>query len=135
MAEDDLDDRELFIEGIAELGLTLDVHFAEDGSSFQHELASRGKSVSMIFLDLRIPRASGVECLRAIRADAKYSDIPVMILATSSRSEDVDITYQLGANKYYQKPSTFSDLKAIIHDAVSIDWSSCALSRADFLSA
>ena len=58
----------------------------------------------VVFLDLKMPRIDGLEVLRRIRADARTSLVPVVILTSSDEERDVQQSYQLGANSYIRKP-------------------------------
>lgn len=58
----------------------------------------------LIFLDLNMPRMNGSEFLTAIKADDRFSGIPVVVLTTSDYEKDVICSYQLGAAGYITKP-------------------------------
>ena len=57
----------------------------------------------VIFLDLRIPKLDGFEVLREIRSHPLTSDLPVVVVSSSSRDEDVRAAYRLGANSFLVK--------------------------------
>lgn len=57
----------------------------------------------VIFLDLRMPRLDGFEVLQRIRAAAHLRSIPVVVVSSSARPEDVRRSYELGANSYLVK--------------------------------
>jgi two-component system phosphate regulon response regulator PhoB len=57
----------------------------------------------LILLDLLMPKVSGIELLRELRADPATAGIPVVILSNSSREEDKAHASQLGALGYYVK--------------------------------
>lgn len=61
----------------------------------------------LILLDLNLPRLSGLDVLRQVRADAGLRSVPVVVLTTSRRDEDVRQTYAAGANTYIEKPQDF----------------------------
>jgi len=58
----------------------------------------------LILLDLNLPRKSGLEILKDIRADEKLKRIPVVVLTTSEAEKDVLGAYDLNANSYVTKP-------------------------------
>lgn len=60
---------------------------------------------NLILLDLNLPRKNGHEVLAEIKLDAKLRAIPVVVLTTSSASEDVLAAYNLHANCYITKPA------------------------------
>lgn len=78
--------------------LHLDDHRPEE------EQPRSGSSLpSVIFLDLKMPKVDGFEVLREIRAAPHTRDIPVVVVSSSSREEDVRQAYRLGANSFLVK--------------------------------
>ncbi len=73
----------------------------------------------LILLDLNLPGLDGCQVLTQIKSDPYLRIIPVIVLTTSQRDEDVVQTYHAGANTYITKPSEYSryrDLVATLHD-------------------
>ena len=64
----------------------------------------------IVLLDLNMPRMTGIEFLRELRADAALQHTPVVVLTTSNDERDIKDCYQMGANTYVQKPVTFDGL-------------------------
>src|SRR5690606_7866979 len=62
---------------------------------------------SLILLDLKLPRLSGLEVLARLKGHAAFAAIPVVVLTTSRDDGDVTRAYQLGANSYIVKPVDF----------------------------
>jgi CheY-like chemotaxis protein len=69
-----------------------------------------------------MPRKSGIECLKEIRADERLKRISVAIYSTSSSEQDIEDTFVSGANVYIRKPNDFNMLKKILSDVVHINW-------------
>ena len=59
----------------------------------------------LVLLDLKLPGKSGFEVLEWIRNEPKLCELPVIILSSSARPEDVHTAYRLGANAYLVKPA------------------------------
>jgi CheY-like chemotaxis protein len=62
----------------------------------------------LILLDLNLPRLTGREVLQQVRRHAELRAVPVVILSTSNREEDILDLYHLGANTYIDKPQDFN---------------------------
>jgi CheY-like chemotaxis protein len=73
-----------------------------------HALDPAWRSPDLILLDLNLPRLDGREVLQRIRATPALRPVPVVVLTTSRRSEDVQQMYAAGANTYIEKPTDFA---------------------------
>ena len=60
---------------------------------------------SLVLLDINMPRKSGLEVLEWIRRQSQFKSLPVLMLTSSSRQEDMDTALQLGADDYLSKPA------------------------------
>jgi CheY-like chemotaxis protein len=61
----------------------------------------------LILLDLNLPGLSGRQVLERVRATPELRSVPVVVLTTSRREEEVAELYAAGANTYIQKPQEF----------------------------
>ena len=61
----------------------------------------------LILLDLNMPRMNGFELLQRLKCDSEFRRIPVVVLTTSSATEDVRKAYDLHANSYVCKPGDY----------------------------
>ncbi len=68
---------------------------------------SHGQQVRVVLLDINLPRISGLEVLKAIKADETLRAIPVIMLSSSREENDVATAYRYGANSYVAKPIEF----------------------------
>jgi CheY-like chemotaxis protein len=62
---------------------------------------------SVVLLDLKLPKVSGLEVLRTIREHSLLGTVPVVVLTSSSEDIDIHEAYLLGANSYIVKPVDF----------------------------
>jgi CheY-like chemotaxis protein len=72
----------------------------------------------VVLLDLRLPRLSGLEVLREIRAssDSNLHTVPVVVLTSSAATQDVTSAYEQHANSYLVKPVDYAQFMQLIHD-------------------
>ena len=123
LADDDEDDRLFFSEAFDELKIKTKVSTFNDGVYLMDYFNSEDAILpQVLFLDLNMPRKSGLECLKELRADEKFNDVAIAIYSTSSSEEDVENTFVLGANIYIKKPSDFKSLKKVLSDVVTLNW-------------
>jgi DNA-binding response OmpR family regulator len=70
----------------------------------------------MIILDVKLPGMDGFEMLRKVRGSARTRRIPVVMLTTSRRDDEIAKGYEYGANSYIVKPVKFEEFRAKIID-------------------
>ena len=123
LADDDEDDRLFFTDAFDELKITTRVKTFNDGVYLMDYLNGEGSLLpNVLFLDLNMPRKSGMECLKEIKQNSKFKDIAIAIYSTSASEEDIEKTFVLGANIYIKKPSDFKTLKNVLSEVVTINW-------------
>jgi two-component system, chemotaxis family, chemotaxis protein CheY len=102
---------------LKELGFT-NVQEAEDGVEALAKL--RGGEYDFIVSDWNMPNMTGIELLRAVRADAKLKHLPVLMVTAEAKKENIIMAAQAGASGYVVKPFTAATLdeklKKIFHN-------------------
>ncbi|HUM45326.1 MAG TPA: response regulator [Chitinophagales bacterium] len=94
---------------------------AYDGEQLMEVLTTNMNNVpDILFLDLSMPRKTGVECLLEIKRIEKLKHLPVIIYSASLDPQVVDLLYASGASRYIRKPGGFSQLKKVILEAVNL---------------
>jgi len=119
LVEDNKGDIGLITELFSDSKIRTNIHIAEDGEEAIQFLCSEDKflgshSPDLIILDWNLPKKSGLEVLREIKANNNLKNIPVIILTTSSAETDIFRAYDLHANAYLIKPIDFDDFMRII---------------------
>jgi len=123
LADDDEDDRLFFIDAFEELKITTKVKTFKDGVYLMEYLNNDAPSFpNVLFLDLNMPRKSGMECLKEIKQNPKFNDIAIAIYSTSASEEDIEKTFVMGANIYIKKPNDFNQLKKVLSEVVTLNW-------------
>jgi two-component system, response regulator len=112
LVEDNDDDAELARRAFQHGKVSNKLIRARDGLDALDYLFGRGKYTgrdvrdqpALTLLDLNIPKISGLEVLKAIRADERTKHLPVVILTTSNEDKDRMSAYDHFANSYVIKP-------------------------------
>ena len=109
LVEDDKDDQQFFCEALFDIHPAIFCQVANNGLEALSFLSIH-PPFEMIFLDLNMPRIDGFECLKVMKSHLLYRNIPVIILSTSARQEDIARCKALGAAKFVTKPTSYSAL-------------------------
>ena len=116
MAEDDENDIFLFRRAFSHMGF--EARFVRNGIEVLDYIRGMGPYANRqeypfpntLILDLKMPRMSGFEVLDWLRQNDSLAIIPTIVFSSSNERGDVRRAYQLGANTYFVKPSSFDDL-------------------------
>jgi two-component system response regulator len=110
LIEDNADDEALILRALRKSDLAPRVQVARDGLealAWLDQLRAHpgGRAwPDVVLLDLNLPKVSGLEVLRQIRADEETRRLPVVVLTSSRDERDVAASYELGASSYVHKP-------------------------------
>jgi two-component system response regulator len=106
LIEDNPDDVTLTLHALKRHNLANHVKVVRDGAEALDALDALGPA-KVILLDLKLPKVSGLEVLRAIKANPVTKSVPVVVLTSSRETPDIKAAYELGANSYIVKPVDF----------------------------
>jgi CheY-like chemotaxis protein len=124
LIDDDEDDREIFLEVVAELSPSIVPDTAINGEEALRKLQSSTALPSIIFLDLNMPIMSGTEFLKKVKCCDVLKNIPVIILSTSMDPRSIKEAKELGAAAFITKPNKFRnwqvELKRFIGEEVGL---------------
>ncbi len=129
LVEDNSDDIELTRVALKEGNVLNKMDVARDGQEaldyFQKKClvkdASEFDLPGLILLDINLPKINGIEVLKFIKKTEKIKRIPVVMLTTSKRDEDIIDSYDLGVNSYIQKPVEFDKFVEMVA-SVKLYW-------------
>ena len=124
LVEDNQSDVALTQRALAKGRVVNDLVVAEDGQEALDYLGGAGAwggrdpcdVPALVLLDLKLPKVSGLEVLRCIRAGQYTRRLPVVILTSSKEDRDVAAGYDLGVNSYVQKPVDFHEFARAVED-------------------
>ncbi|MFC8042910.1 response regulator [Nocardia sp. NPDC057353] len=119
LVEDDPGDELITREAFDTYTLGNTLHVVRDGQEALDFLYRRGQHTDavrpdLILLDLNLPRYDGRQVLERIKADPDLAAIPVVVLTTSSATEDVESSYRARANAFVTKPVDLDAFMAAI---------------------
>lgn len=115
IVEDNPHDAELTLRALRKNKLTNSVLVARDGAEALDFFFCRGKfekrsftnPPKVVLLDLKLPKVSGLEVLRIVKADKRTVHIPIVVVTSSNEEPDIREAYALGVNSYVVKPVDF----------------------------
>jgi two-component system, response regulator len=116
LVEDNADDEALTFRALMKNNISNQLVVARDGAEALDYLFATGKysgrdvtlGPQVVLLDLNLPKVSGLEVLRQLRANERTKLLPVVILTSSNEDQDRLQGYDSGANSYVRKPVDFN---------------------------
>jgi CheY-like chemotaxis protein len=121
LADDDNDDCEIFEEAIRQILPYVSLLIVKDGEELMTQL-EHTKPPDILFLDINMPARDGLDCLKEIRSQKRFEKLPIVIFSSSIQPRHVEESYGLGANLYYSKPLTFTNLIAGLGRIFQMNW-------------
>ncbi|HSC46743.1 MAG TPA: response regulator [Gammaproteobacteria bacterium] len=115
LVEDSPQDVELIMLALKEGKVVNHIDVVKDGPEALAYLTGRGDHAgrdlpSVVLLDINLPKMSGLDVLKEIRANLRTRHVPVVMLTSSRQQEDMLRSYDLGANSFVRKPVEFDKL-------------------------
>lgn len=107
LVEDNPDDERLTLRALRKANIANEILIARNGEEALAMVLNADPLPSVILLDLKLPKTSGLEVLRQIRASDRTRFLPIVVLTSSSEDRDIIESYNLGANSYVCKPVEF----------------------------
>ena len=135
IADDDEDDRMLFLDALEDLNLPAAVKAACDGQELLNTLEKTADRLpDIIFLDINMPIKNGFDCLAEIRSrEDALKEVKIIMLSTSKSPDNIELCHKLGADLYAVEPSSFQGLNDLLQKVFEMDWSSFKKSSNKFL--
>jgi two-component system response regulator len=129
LVEDDPDDVELTKMALEQNRIVNALFVARDGQEALDWLFREGDFTerdpnqipSVVLLDIKLPKLTGLDVLERMRRDPRTKLIPVVILTSSKEETDVARSYELHANSYIRKPVDFEHFTKAVRD-IGLYW-------------
>jgi two-component system, response regulator len=124
LVEDDPNDVELTLIALRKHKLANKIHVVRDGEEALDFLFCRAQYAArtpngppkVILLDLKLPKVSGLEVLKAVKSDPRTQAVPVVVMTSSREQRDLVEGYRMGVNSYIQKPIDFEQFQGTIRE-------------------
>ncbi len=121
LVEDNPDDVELTLQAFKRARFANSVRIARDGAEALELFFGKGAFADhlkdarhqIVLLDLNLPKVSGLEVLRRLKADQRTARIPVLVLTVSDNDRDITECRRLGAAAFITKPVSFHGLSKV----------------------
>jgi CheY-like chemotaxis protein len=122
LVEDNPADIQIMQRALRHSALPVELRVVRDGQEVVDYLLRQGlyagdpdwRAPDLVLLDLNLPRLNGREVLQRIRNTPPCCTVPVVVLTTSRRPEDVQEMYAAGANTYIEKPQDFAQFVEVV---------------------
>lgn len=120
LIEDDIDDVDLLKEALDDNDVQYQMEVIMEGDKVYSYLTTVNTLPEIIVMDLNLPKTGGKEILRELKSASSFTQIPIIILTTSSSREDIDYCTSMGISKFITKPATIDGWNSAIHSIISV---------------
>lgn len=120
LAEDDVDDQNIFQLALQEIDTTIQTQFVFNGKELMSLLERH--QPDLLFLDLDMPYKNGLECLIEMKNDPALEAIPVIVFSSTTKPSNIQAAYEMGAHLFFIKPPIYSDYLSSIKAILKLDW-------------
>ncbi len=121
IAEDDEGHAALIIKNLERAGIKNSIIHFKDGQETLDFLFFRGDgphrekgACYLLLLDIRMPRADGVEVLKQIKEDKELRKMPIIMVTTTDDPKEVEKCHDMGCSNYVTKPVDYDQFIGVI---------------------
>lgn len=123
LVEDDPNDAEMTLRALRKGRFANEIVHLRDGAQALDLLLGGGAPPlpRLVLADLKMPKVSGLELLKALRAEPRTRKLPVVLLTSSRQEPDIVAAYSLGVNSYIVKPVDFEKFQEAVSE-IGVYW-------------
>jgi CheY-like chemotaxis protein len=121
LADDDADDCMIFKEVVRDCVPDAKLYIVTDGFALMSLLESYMPDI--VFVDLDMPYKNGLQCIKEIRDNPAFTNLPIVVISSTDRLDNITTAYDLGAHLVIRKASSYEVVCDSITSALYLDWS------------
>ncbi|MBA4375283.1 MAG: two-component system response regulator [Anaerolinea sp.] len=117
LVEDNAMEADLTLRAFTRINFINPVEILRDGAAVLELLEQWKTGASLpglILLDINLPKVTGLEVLRKIKSTTQTSNIPIVVLTSSTNENDIKFAYEYGANSYIIKPVDYDKFVELV---------------------
>jgi CheY-like chemotaxis protein len=118
VVEDSAEDAEAIQRALGSTHPELTLEFSDRAAGVVERLLEATRRPGLILLDLKMPGPGGAAVLRSIRRRPELDRVAVVVFTSSTEPDEVDATYEAGADSYIYKPVNFELFRTVLKGAV-----------------
>jgi CheY-like chemotaxis protein len=130
LAEDDIDDQNIFQIALQEVDPAINLDFVSNGKELSTLLQEM--KPDLLFLDLEMPYKNGLECLVEIRDNPLLMNLPVVVFSSTTKPSNIQTAYEMGAHLFFIKPPVYQDYLSSIRAILQLNWTNPTAVREDY---
>jgi response regulator of citrate/malate metabolism len=118
--DDDLDDTEIFEEVLLQIDSRIKLTILYNCYDIIPVLNTIERLPDFLFIDVNLPGEDGIQCIKAIKENSKYSKIKIIIYCGALSQSVIDSTLENGAVSCFLKPSTIKEVHDLLEKILMI---------------
>ena len=124
LVDDDHEEAELFTAALKSLNENIQLTHAEHCIDLLESI--RKHKPDIVFMDINMPFLNGMECLKAVRAEAEFTKLPIIMYSTSNSQKNIIESFNNNANRYIVKPDSYRGIIIALEKVLQVDWTRAA---------
>ena len=120
LAEDDIDDQNIFQIALQEINPAIQTQFVSNGKELLVLLQTN--KPDLLFLDLDMPYKNGLQCLLEMKSNSELEKVPIIVFSSTTKPSNIQTAYEMGANLFFIKPPIYTDYLSSIKAIFKLNW-------------